>query len=344
MSDGAVETADATTASDEAPTSSPSDKAPTSSPSSVQPLQGPIEDEMVRIILYGLSSSAFLGDANGMDRWRSITESYIEDFFNKYPTQEMIDSGTTGPDAIRSSVFDVEVTISGEDWEEAPEHDFDPLVAGDVEARDADARRNLRIGARASTAVARRTQVGMDPSKIIMVTYSQTYTYRLSLDFVNDDPNFIMRRPLETPEYRADYVAYLRSMDFTDFGDLEYVSNFMYSEFPTPSPTTLEPTGSPVLPGEPTMPPQSDELATETSPPPTENVGCSLCKPGQIGIDADVILNGEAQPCMDVYSYFLENFMLGSPDCQDAQSQLSSICCQDADGAENVDDATNAIW
>ena len=164
----------------------------------------------------------------------------------------------------------------------------------------------------------------------------------LHLDVVNYDPNFIMRRPLETPEYRADYVAYLRSMDFTNFGDLEYVSNFMYSEFPTLSPTTLMPTDSPVMPGEPTMPPQSDELTTETTPPPTENFGCNLCKPGQIGIDADVILNGEVQSCVDVYSYFLENFRQGSLDCQDAQSQLSSICCQDADGAVNVDDAENA--
>ena len=180
----------------------------------------------------------------------------------------------------------------------------------------------------------------MDPSKIMMVTYSQTYTYRSSLDDVNDNPNIILRRPLEFPEYQADYVVYLRSMDFSVFGGLEYVSNFLFANFPTLSPATLKLTESPVIPGEPTMSPQSNELADETTPPPTENFECNLCKPGQIGINADVILNGEVKTCVDVYSWFLETFRQGSLDCQDGQSRLDSVCCQDAWGVVTTQEPT----
>jgi hypothetical protein len=329
VSDGSVATADviATTADD---------GAPTSPPTTGLPLQGPFENEMVRIILYGLNATAFMDDTSLMDRWKSITESYIEDFFNDHSTEE------EESDAVRSSIFDVSVTIAEEVWEMAPEHDFDPLVAGEVDVRDADARwRNLRRGGRSSVA-ARRAQVGMDPSKILMVTYSQVFTYRSSPDAVNDDPNIIMQRPLETSEYRADYVVFLRSMDFAAFGDLEYVSNFMYTVFPTRSPTTLKPTESPVMPGEPTAPPQSDQLTDETTLPPTENFGCNLCEPGQIGINADVIHNGEAKTCVDVYSWFLENFRQGSLDCQDGQSELNSVCCQDAEGSVTTQEPTPA--
>ena len=351
-SDGAaVETADAATT---ATAEEGGDPIPTPAPTPGQPLQGPFVDETVRIILYGLNASTFLVDADAMDRWRSITETYIEDFFNSYPTTDEISSGTagtSGSDDVRSSVFDVSVSISGEVWEMAPEHDFDPLVEGEVDIRGADERRNLRIrgGASAPAAAAvalrrRRAQVGIDPSKIVMVTYSQTSTYRSSLDVVNDDdPIVIMRRPLETPEYRADYVVYMRSMDFTDFGGLEYVSNFMFTEFPSPAPTTLRPTESPVTPGEPTMPPRTDKPTAISTPPPTENYGCNLCRSGQVGVNADVILNGEVRTCMDVYSWFLENYRQGSLDCQDGQSQLNSVCCLDADGAEDAENVQEPV-
>ena len=70
VSDGTVATADASaTTVDE--------EAPTSPPTTGLPLQGPFENEMVRIILYGLNATAFMDDTSSMDRWKSITESYI---------------------------------------------------------------------------------------------------------------------------------------------------------------------------------------------------------------------------------------------------------------------------
>ena len=177
---------------------------------------------------------------------------------------EMIDSGTTErPDDIRSSVFDVSVKIAGEIWELAPDHDFDPLINGEaeVDVRDASRgnarkKRNLRKSAvRAPPALHRhRSQADQevnelyDPNKnemyissSVMVTYAQTATYRSLMEDGIDDPNSILQRPLETPEYRAKYVSYLQSMDFSDFENLEFVSAFMYSEFPTTSPTPLTP-------------------------------------------------------------------------------------------------------
>jgi hypothetical protein len=149
VSDGTVATADANaTTMDEG--------APTSFPTTGLPLEGPFENEMTRIILYGFNATAFMDDTSSMDRWKSITESYIEDFFNDYSPEE------EESDVVRSSIFDVLVTIAEEVWELAPEHDFDPLVAGEVDVRDVDACwRNLRRGGR-SSAAARRAQVSMD--------------------------------------------------------------------------------------------------------------------------------------------------------------------------------------
>jgi len=309
-------------------------EAPSPAPSLL--MQGPFEDQMVRIVFYGINSTILSNNPTSMtDQWRSITETYTEDFFNKYPTGTMVNSGKAGhPDEVRLSVYDVSVTISGETWEMAPDHDFAPLTAGEAEgievdvrdAKDNSRRRNLRRSARHLPAFHRRTQDEVKDS--VMVTYTQTSTYRSSADI--DDPNEIIRRPLETAEYRADYVTYLRSRDFADFGDLEYVSAFMFSEFPTASPTQLTP---PVV---------SDMTTPDTTLNPTEpgtkNFGCNLCRPGQIGVNADITFNGEEKSCVDIYSWFLEEYRQGSVDCQNGQKQLSSSCCADPDEPMDVDE------
>ena len=286
------------------------------------------EQPMVRIILYGLAS--VLTPA-ALRSWKRSTQVYVEDFFNKYPTQQMLDEGDVADvDQIRSRVFDVEVEISDEVVAAAPVHDFEPL-ATDQQSR-------LR-GRLLQTEMTEAEITGIDPARTIMITYSQTSRYLTTLDVINDDSSMlVLRRPLETPEYRAEYVQYLRSVDFNTFRDLEFVSVFLFTEFPTAAPTgipTATPTESPVKPGEPTAIPNTPRpttLAPISSAPtmhPTENFGCNLCRQGQYGVNANVIYDGELSTCMDVYNYFLTNFRQGSGACNDGADQLNEICCRD---------------
>jgi len=314
-------------------------------------LQGPFEQDMVRIILYGLDSDTVLADGNiTLNSWKTLTRSYIMDFFNKYPTQDMLDAGDEGSDAIRAGLYDVTVVISEETMHEAPPHDYDPLVEGEVGVKNN--RRHLRRSARSgsksktnyassaaeqkNTAAIRRTQTGIDPSKTVMITYSQSSTYRSPPDLVNEDPSIIMRLPLETSEYRADYVNYLRARDYATFQNLEYASQFFYTDFPTAAPVgivTTKPTGGPVVPGEPTVAPTLS---------PTEDFGCNLCEPGQAGVDAELMFNGEPSTCMEVYNWFLTTYHQGSGPCQEGQTQLNELCCRDVDGeAQDVSATEN---
>lgn len=298
-------------------------------------LQGPFEEDMVRIILYGLDSDTVLADGNTtLNSWKTLTRNYIMDFFNKYPTQEMLDAGDAGSDTVRASLYDVTVVIAGETMDEAPPHDYDPVLDGEIGVENN--RRHLRrsassVGRRsntkyASSSAARRTQTGIDPSKTVMITYSQSSTYRSPPELVIEDPSIVMRLPLDTSEYRADYVNYLRARDYATFQNLEYASQFFFTEFPTAAPVgivTTKPTGGPVVPGEPTVAPTLS---------PTEDFGCNLCQPGQYGVDAELMFNGEASTCMDVYNWFLKNYHQGSGSCKEGQSQLSELCCRDGDG------------
>ena len=298
-------------------------------------LQGPFEEDMVRIILYGLDSDTVLADGNTtLNSWKTLTRNYIMDFFNKYPTQEMLDAGDAGSDTVRASLYDVTVVIAGETMDEAPPHDYAPVLDGEIGVEND--RRHLRrsassVGRRsntkyASSSAARRTQTGIDPSKTVMITYSQSSTYRSPPELVIEDPSIVMRLPLDTSEYRADYVNYLRARDYATFQNLEYASQFLFTEFPTAAPVgivTTKPTGGPVVPGEPTVAPTLS---------PTEDFGCNLCQPGQYGVDAELMFNGEASTCMDVYNWFLKNYHQGSGSCKEGQSQLSELCCRDGDG------------
>ena len=258
--------------------------ATTEVPVPLPPVEGPYTDENVRIILYGISSL----DTAALNRWTTLTDNYFEQFFNDYDEEE---------DVIRSNITDMFIELSNVNQETPPEHKFNPLT-------DQSQKRNLRRQA------SRRIQVEVDTRNAqTMISFDQSSSYRSYLDVLNDDPQLITRRPLETPEYRAAYVTYLRSVDFDVYGDLTFVSHMLYTDFPTPAPSlspTPEPSSSPVEPGMPTMPPNTDEptTAAPVTDEPTfqasSDIVCNLCKPGQYGVNADIIWDGRVSSCVDI--------------------------------------------
>lgn len=264
------------------------------------PLIGPYREDMVRIILYGVQNL----DDPALERWRLMTQNYIQSFFNDNKAGEV--------DQLRREVFDVSVTIENPVVDLAPSHEFNPMVVGELDRGSL--RRNLQ-----------ETKSG------VMITYSQDITYRSNLNVLNDDPRVISQRPLETAQYRAEYVSYLRSLDFPTYADLEYASKFLYSEFPTPAPTTKEPTRSPVVPGTPTLPPQTGAPITKQTPNPVSNMKCNLCLPGQYGLNEEVIWDGSVTTCVTLYNYHLENFNEGSEGCRNGVDQLRKVCCRDGE-------------
>lgn len=250
-------------------------------PVPLPPVEGPYTDENVRIILYGISSL----DTAALNRWTTLTGNYFEQFFNDYDEEE---------DVIRSNITDMFVELSNVDQEVPPEHEFNPLTD------QSQKRNNLRRQAR-------RIQVEVDAENAqTMISFDQSSSYRSSLDVLNDDPQLITRRPLETPEYRAAYVTYLRSIDFDVYGDLTFVSHMLYTDFPTPAPSP-----SPVEPGLPTMPPNTDEPTTaapvtdEPTAQASSDIVCNLCKPGQYGVNADIIWDGTVSSCVDICEFAL---------------------------------------
>ena len=58
-------------------------------------------------------------------------------------------------------------------------------------------------------------------------------------------------------------------------------------------------------------------------------VKCNLCRPGQIGINAEIPLNGGVAKCIEIYEYYLQNFLEGTKQCIAAQNWLNEICCGD---------------
>src|SRR6056300_541198 len=145
---------------------------------------GPYREEMVRIILYGIQPL----DAAAMERWRIMTEQYIQGFFNDEREDEI--------DQIRKEVFDVTVSITNPAEDKAPTHDFNPMVVGEFDRGSLRRRRQRNL---------QDTTTNTDG---VMITYSQEITYRSNLSVLNNDPRLISQRPLETAEYRAEYVSY----------------------------------------------------------------------------------------------------------------------------------------
>ena len=58
-------------------------------------------------------------------------------------------------------------------------------------------------------------------------------------------------------------------------------------------------------------------------------IKCNLCKPGQIGINADIPTNDGVTKCMEIYDFYLQSYLEGEKECVSAQSWLNSICCED---------------
>jgi hypothetical protein len=263
--------------------------ATTEVPTTLPPLEGPYTDENVRIILYGINAL----DTAALNRWSTLTANYFEQFFNSYDDEE---------DVIRSNITDMSIEISNLNQEVPPEHEFNPTT-------DSSKKRNLRQ--------ARRVQLETNLNAQTMIIFDQTSSFRSYLDVLNNDPQLITRRPLETPVYRAEYVTYLRSVDFDVYANLTFASHMLYTDFPTPAPSlspTPEPSLSPVEPGEPTLPPNTDEptTAAPVTDEPTfgasSELVCNLCQPGQYGVNADIIWNGEVSSCVDICKFIFTMF------------------------------------
>ena len=195
-------------------------------------LMGPYEEDMVRVVLYGIDT---LTSAN-LNRWKKLTTNYLEEFYNNYPSQNMLASGEEPEDKIRAGIFDVEFTLSDVKADPVPEHSFDSLVVGEVDKRGLPGgKRNLRsrgfeskAGSRgASLGIRNRALQGDEEDVMVMITYTQSTPYRSSLDVLNEDVRFINELPLATAEYRAAYVNYLRGAAFGIFSELEYASRFL---------------------------------------------------------------------------------------------------------------------
>ena len=188
-------------------------------------LMGPYDEDMVRIVLYGVDS---LTSAN-LNRWKKLTTNYLQDFYNNYPTQSMLASGAEPEDKIRAGIFDVEFTLSDVKADPVPEHSFDSLVVGEVDKRGLPdgGSRNLRSRKESKAHGLRSRAMQEEGDVMVMITYTQSTSYRSSLDVLNEDVRFVNERPLATAEYRAAYVSYLRGAAFGIFSELEYASRFL---------------------------------------------------------------------------------------------------------------------
>merc|ERR1739842_99665 len=58
---------------------------------------------------------------------------------------------------------------------------------------------------------------------------------------------------------------------------------------------------------------------------------CSLCKPGQVGINADVDFNNSPTTCEEVYNFLIDGFKESSTTCKSAQVKIAEDCCREQD-------------
>lgn len=76
---------------------------------------------------------------------------------------------------------------------------------------------------------------------------------------------------------------------------------------------------------------------SEATPVITEsNLSCNLCKPGQVGVDAEIIFNEDLTRCAVAYDYMVTHYNEGHPTCVAAQDALSSTCCKDSPSSDLV--------
>jgi hypothetical protein len=67
----------------------------------------------------------------------------------------------------------------------------------------------------------------------------------------------------------------------------------------------------------------ANQMTTETDAP------CSLCKPGQVGINAEVTFNDQQRTCLEVYNFLINGYKEISTTCKSAQVWLSEDCCRE---------------
>ncbi len=67
----------------------------------------------------------------------------------------------------------------------------------------------------------------------------------------------------------------------------------------------------------------ANQMSTETDAP------CSLCKPGQVGINAEVTFNDQQRTCLEVYNFLINGYKETSTTCKSAQVWLSEDCCRE---------------
>jgi hypothetical protein len=54
-----------------------------------------------------------------------------------------------------------------------------------------------------------------------------------------------------------------------------------------------------------------------------------LCKPGQVGINAEVTFNDQQRTCLEVYNFLINGYKEISTTCKSAQVWLSEDCCRE---------------
>lgn len=71
------------------------------------------------------------------------------------------------------------------------------------------------------------------------------------------------------------------------------------------------------------------EVANQLSQAEADDVPCSLCKPGQIGLDAEIVFNNKPTTCEEVHTFLISGFQDISTTCKSAQAALIGDCCRE---------------
>lgn len=69
----------------------------------------------------------------------------------------------------------------------------------------------------------------------------------------------------------------------------------------------------------------ANQVNTESDAP------CSLCQPGQVGINAEVIYENKPSTCQEVYNFLIDSQTESSTTCKSAQVKLLEYCCREPD-------------
>lgn len=81
----------------------------------------------------------------------------------------------------------------------------------------------------------------------------------------------------------------------------------------------------------------ANQLSTDSDAP------CSLCKPVQISINAEVVFNNNPTTCEEVRDFLIDGFQESSTTCKSAQVKLSLDCCRDQDDLSSSSANTTGI-